>query len=59
VRTKAATVLRQRLPCPQAARNHNVASYDCAGTASGKRKWLNISIIIAHVKHGPSPLSVH
>lgn len=45
----------------QAARNdRDVSNYDlCAITASGERKWLNISIIVAHVKYGPSPLVVH
>lgn len=45
----------------QAARNnHNVANYDlCASTTSGKRKWLNVSIVVAHIKYGPSPLVVH
>lgn len=45
----------------QAARNnHNVANYDlCAATMSGERKWLNVSIIVAHVRYGPSPLLVH
>ena len=45
----------------QAARNNrDVPNYDlCAITTSGERKWLNVSIMVAHVKHGPSPLVVH
>ena len=45
----------------QAARNNRtVSNYDvCAVAASGQRKWLNISIIVAPVRYGPSPLVVH
>lgn len=43
-----------------ASKGRNVPNYDLhAMTASGGRKWLNISIIVAHVKRGPSPLVVH
>jgi PAS domain S-box-containing protein len=43
-----------------ARRNRDVANYDLyAQTALGDRRWLNISIIVAHVKQGPSPLVVH
>jgi PAS domain S-box-containing protein len=43
-----------------ARKNRDVPNYDlCAMTASGERKWLNISIIVARVMHGPSPLVVH
>jgi PAS domain S-box-containing protein len=45
----------------QAARNdRDVPNYDLyAVTASGDRKWLNISVILAQVQYGPSPLVVH
>lgn len=43
-----------------ARKNRNVRNYDLhALTASGERTWLNVSIIVAHVKQGPSPLVVH
>jgi PAS domain S-box-containing protein len=43
-----------------AGKGRNVANYDLhAMTAAGGRKWLNVSIIVAHVKRGPSPLVVH
>lgn len=43
-----------------ARKKRDVSNYDLwAVTASGERKWLNVSIIVAHVKHGPSPLVVH
>lgn len=51
------------LDCPvlESARKHqSVAAYDLhAVTASGDRKWINISIIVAEVNRGPSPLTVH
>jgi PAS domain S-box-containing protein len=37
-----------------------VAAYDLhAATASGERKWVNVSVIVANVAAGPSPLVVH
>jgi len=30
-----------------------------AATAGGGRKWLNVSILVAPVREGPSPLAVH
>jgi len=43
-----------------ARESRDVANYDLyAQTALGDRRWLNISIIVAHVKQGPSPLVVH
>jgi PAS domain S-box-containing protein len=43
-----------------ACKDERVAAYDLhAATASGERKWLNVSVIVAHVKSGPSPLIVH
>ena len=36
------------------------AAYDLqAATAWGERKWLNVSVIVAAVSSGPSPLVVH
>ena len=43
-----------------AQKHETVAAYDLhTNTASGERKWINVSVIIAHVKSGPSPLAVH
>lgn len=43
-----------------ARRHEATAAYDLhAVTASGKRTWISISIIVTHVKIGPSPLTVH
>lgn len=43
-----------------ARKERDVSNYDLhAMTASGERKWLNVSIIVAAVKRGPSPLVVH
>ncbi|MDO8795045.1 MAG: LuxR C-terminal-related transcriptional regulator [Vicinamibacterales bacterium] len=43
-----------------ARKNRDVPNYDLyAMMASGERKWLNISIILARVTHGASPLVVH
>lgn len=37
-----------------------VEAYDLhAATASGARKWVNVSVIVANVVGGPSPLVVH
>jgi len=36
------------------------AAYDLhAATASGERRWVNTSVVVAHVSSGPSPLVVH
>ena len=43
-----------------ARRQQTIAAYDLhAATAWGELKWINISVIVAHVKSGPSPLTVH
>ena len=43
-----------------ARRQETIAAYDLhAVTGSGERKWINVSVIVAHVKSGPSPLTVH
>jgi PAS domain S-box-containing protein len=43
-----------------ARKDRTVPDYDLhAMTTSGERLWLNISIIVAHVKLGASPLVVH
>jgi len=43
-----------------ARRNNASAAYDLHTlTGSGERKWINVSVIIAHVESGPSPLTVH
>ena len=43
-----------------ARKQQTIAAYDLhAVTASGERKWISISVIVAHVKSGPSPLTVH
>jgi PAS domain S-box-containing protein len=58
--TGCAVCIRDCQVLEAARKNRNVASYDLyASTASGQRKWLNISIIVAHVKNGPSPMVVH
>ena len=37
-----------------------ITSYDLhAVTGSGERKWISISVIVAHVSSGPSPLTMH
>ena len=43
-----------------ARKRGQVPSYDLhASTASGERKWLNVSVIVAELERGPSPLVVH
>jgi len=43
-----------------ARKDRDVANYDLhALTAPGPRKWVNVSIIVAHLRRGPSPLIVH
>jgi PAS domain S-box-containing protein len=43
-----------------ARKERDVSNYDLhAMTGSGDRRWLNISILVAPVKRGPSPLVVH
>lgn len=43
-----------------ARKERDVSSYDLhAMTASGGRKWINVSILVAHANRGPSPLVVH
>jgi PAS domain S-box-containing protein len=43
-----------------ARKERDVPNYDLhAMTGSGTRKWLNISIIVAQVRQGPSPLVIH
>ena len=42
-----------------ARKQQTIAAYDLhAVTASGERKWISISVIVAHVQSGPSPLTV-
>lgn len=43
-----------------ALKRGDVPAYDLhVATGWGGRKWLNVSIIVAHLKQGPSPLTVH
>ncbi len=43
-----------------AIKGGQIPSFDLhAATASGKRKWLNVTTIVAHLKRGASPLVVH
>ena len=43
-----------------ARKNETISAYDLhAVTGSGERKWINISVIVARVNSGPSPLTVH
>ena len=43
-----------------AIKGKQVPSFDLhAATASGKRKWLNMTTIVAHLERGSSPLVVH
>ena len=43
-----------------ARRRKQVPAFDLhAATAGGERKWLNVSILVAPVGEGPSPLVVH
>ena len=44
----------------QARKQGPTAAYDLhAATASGERKWVNASVVVAHVSSGPSPLVIH
>lgn len=43
-----------------ATKGGQVPSFDLhAATASGKRKWLNVTTLVAHLDRGASPLVVH
>ena len=43
-----------------ARQRRQVPAFDLhAATANGERKWLNVSILVAPVREGPSPLVVH
>ena len=43
-----------------ARKTRPVTAFDLhAATASGQRKWLSVSILVARMRRGPSPLTVH